>query len=71
MAYRSDRRGDVPITSVASAGPLLPIGTPRATFHRGQGTMLPLEWAGDTTAVDPAITSHCHNPRSVNAEVYM
>ena len=34
-AHRSDRRRAMPITSLASRGPLSAIGTPRATFHHG------------------------------------
>ncbi len=46
MAYRSDRRGDVPVVVASNKlGSLRSraqsIGSPRATFHRGQGTLVP------------------------------
>ena len=36
MAYRSDRRGDVPMAGLALKGRAQSIGSPRATFHHGQ-----------------------------------
>ena len=51
MAHRSDRRGIVPITP-ATFGVVEPIGSPRASLHRGQEPERSTQRAEDTAAVD-------------------
>ena len=41
MAHRSDRRGVEPITSLCFLSRAQSIGSPRATFHRGQDDLVP------------------------------
>ncbi len=63
MADRVDRRGAEPITIVSPWGPVQPIGTPRATFHRGQGYQAPTQ--GPEIRLQstlPAISPICAHP---------
>jgi hypothetical protein len=51
MAYRSDRRGEKPVTWLAFQGPFATIGSPRVDFHYGQERASLHQQAGDTCAV--------------------
>ena len=57
MAYRSDRRGGKPMTSVALRG-LAPIGSPRANFHHGpEPNRAPIKRRKIRLQSDPLVTT--------------
>jgi len=65
MAFRSDRRGAVPITRLALGAVRQLIGSPRATSPSWPGQLMPTHWAVDMTAVD---LLHSFDPSLSNPE---